>query len=143
MTKAFNRKTEKKRRQYLRKNMPEAEVILWSKLRRKQLCNIKFRRQYSVGPYVLDFYAPQIKLAIELDGDSHFTTEAKNHDRERDEYIEGFGIKILRILNPEIYENLDNVLEYIGRVIGERTEVRDPKVDRNPPMSPLGRSCSF
>ena len=96
MTKAFNRKTEKKSRQHLRRNMPEAEVILWSKLRGRQLCNVKFRRQYSVGPYFLDFYSPQLKFAIELDGDSHYTRKARKHDRERDEYLEGFGIKILR-----------------------------------------------
>ena len=60
-----------------RKEMPSAEIILWSRLRRGQLLEHRFRRQYSVGPYFIDFYCVQAKLAIELDGDSHFTPEVE------------------------------------------------------------------
>jgi len=72
MTKIFNRTDEEFKRKILRRNMPQAEVILWSKLRNKALKGYKFRRQYSIERFVIDFYCPQLKLAIEVDGDSHF-----------------------------------------------------------------------
>ena len=76
MTEIFNQSTEKSIRQELRNSMPTAEVILWTRLRGRQLLGCKFRRQYSVGAYVMDFYSPEVKLGIELDGDSHFRGSA-------------------------------------------------------------------
>ena len=76
MTQYFNRPSVKPRRQALRRTMPKAEVLLWMQLKGRQLLGCKFRRQYSVGSYVLDFYCPEIRLAIELDGDSHFRAGA-------------------------------------------------------------------
>ena len=64
MTEIFNRQSEKPTRQLLRNTLPPAELILWSKLKSRQLCGRKFRRQFSVGPYVVDFYCPALKLAI-------------------------------------------------------------------------------
>jgi len=93
--------------------MPPAEVILWSKIRAKQLGGYKFRRQYSVDQYILDFYCPKAKLGIEIDGDSHFSELAQKHDRKRQYLIESLGIKVLRFNNREIYENLDSVWEAI------------------------------
>jgi very-short-patch-repair endonuclease len=72
MTKIFNKSSEKLKRQQLRNNLTPAELILWSRLRGKQIYNCKFRRQYSIDYFVIDFYAPEIKLAIEVDGESHF-----------------------------------------------------------------------
>jgi very-short-patch-repair endonuclease len=69
---------------------------------------------------VIDFYAAEIKLGLELDGDSHYRVGARQYDEERGQYIESFGIKIIRILNTEIYENLDGTLEMIGREVLER-----------------------
>ena len=63
--------------------MPKAEVILWSKLKSKGLDGYKFRRQYSVGKFVIDFYCPRVKLAIEVDGDSHFSERSEVCDKER------------------------------------------------------------
>ncbi|MBD3675974.1 MAG: DUF559 domain-containing protein [Planctomycetaceae bacterium] len=117
MTKAFNRKTEKSRRRYLRNNMPQAEVILWSRLKGKQLQGQKFRRQFSVGPYILGFYCPRLKLAIELDGDSHFKEGAKSRDKIRDNYLSEYAIEIVRITNDEIFDNLDNVLEMLANQV--------------------------
>ena len=85
------------------KEMPSAEIILWSRLRRGPLLEHRFRRQYSVGPYFIDFYCVQAKLAIELDGDSHFSPESKRYDAQRQGYIESFGIPIPRFTNVEIY----------------------------------------
>ena len=117
MTAFFNRSDEKPLRQRLRGQMPSAEVILWSKLRGRQLLGKKFRRQFSVGPYCLDFYCPEIHLAVELDGDSHFSTQAKAHDARRDQSIETFRIRILRFTNTDIYENLDGVLQVVVATI--------------------------
>jgi very-short-patch-repair endonuclease len=72
MTKLFNKTTEKLKRQKLRRNITKAEAIIWQKLRCKQIETCKFRNQYSVDRFILDFYSPEIKLAIEIDGESHF-----------------------------------------------------------------------
>jgi very-short-patch-repair endonuclease len=123
MTEFFNRSDEKDRRRRLRNNMPPSEVLLWSKLRGKQLLGRRFRRQYSVGPYCLDFYCPEISLAIELDGDSHFTDDAKRYDQERQEWIESFGMRFLRFTNTDVYENLDGVLHVIAKAIEDTAPV--------------------
>jgi very-short-patch-repair endonuclease len=101
----------------LRKSMPEAEVILWSKLRRKQMGGYKFRRQYGVGRYSIDFYCPELELAIEVDGDSHFAGGAAKRDKERENFIIQFGIRFLRFSNADIRENLDGVLLKIEDVM--------------------------
>ncbi|OGW51445.1 MAG: hypothetical protein A2Y81_07475 [Nitrospirae bacterium RBG_13_43_8] len=113
MTRVYNRESEKLKRKMLRENLSQAEVLLWSKLKGKGLNNYKFRRQYSVGKFVIDFYCPKSKLAIEVDGDSHFVEGAKERDRERQTIIETFGITFLRFTNREIYENIDGVLDKI------------------------------
>src|SRR5262245_17130771 len=99
MTQFFNRTDDKQKRRTLRNNMPKAEVVLWSRLQRRQLLGCRFRRQHSVGIYVLDFYSPEARLGIELNGDSHFQEGAVEHDERRRKSIESFGIKILRFLN--------------------------------------------
>ena len=101
----------------LRSNMPKAEIVLWSKLKSKGLDGYKFRRQYSVGKFVIDFYCPSLKLAIEVDGDSHFSEVSEVSDKERQDFIESFGISFLRFTNKEIYENLDQVLAKIEEYI--------------------------
>jgi very-short-patch-repair endonuclease len=120
MTEHFNRSSEKNKRRQLRNSMPDAEVILWSRLKGRQLLGCKFRRQYSVGSFVIDLYSAEIKLGIELDGDSHFQVGAREYDQKRSYLIESFGIRIVRILNTEVHEDLDGVLEMIGREVIER-----------------------
>ncbi|GBE00167.1 hypothetical protein BMS3Abin07_02214 [bacterium BMS3Abin07] len=110
MTKVFNRTEEKGKRKKLRRNMPQAEVLLWSRLKNKRLKDYRFRRQYSVGKYVIDFYCPKLKLAIEIDGESHFTEKAEIRDKLRQYIIESYGIEFMRFTNREIYENIDGVL---------------------------------
>ena len=117
MTRLFNRTSEKEKRLKLRKNMTEAEILVWSKLRAKQMCGHKFRRQYSVGVYSLDFYCPSLKLAIEIDGDTHFQAGARKYDLTRQEFIERFGIRFLRFTNPQVCENLEGVLESIRKTV--------------------------
>ncbi len=76
MTKAYNRTEEKTKRRMLRRSMPRPEAILWARLRDRQLGGQKFRRQYSVGNFVIDFFCPELKLAVEIDGESHFVEGA-------------------------------------------------------------------
>lgn len=107
----------KKFQRRLRSNMPAPEIIIWQKIRSNQL-GIKFRRQYVIDKYILDFYAPQIKLAIEIDGDSHFELEvSKVKDKNRDAYLCSQGIKTIRFLNIEILENLPGCLEKVVQII--------------------------
>jgi very-short-patch-repair endonuclease len=86
---------------------------------------LNFRRQHSVGPFVMDFYSPEIRLAIELDGDSHYREGAREYDEQRTNFIERFGIRIVRSLNTDLYENLDGILEMIGNEVLKR---RNPAV---------------
>ena len=81
MTEFYNRETEKDKRRELRNSMPKAEVLLWMRLKGRQLLGCKFRRQYSIGAFVTDFYSPEIKLGIERDGDSHFREVHANTTR--------------------------------------------------------------
>ena len=83
----FNCKESKKKRRALRKNMTEAEKALWKKLRGKHLEGLKFFRQYGIGAYIADFYCPQRKLVIEVDGGQHFSEEGKNYDAQREQYM--------------------------------------------------------
>jgi very-short-patch-repair endonuclease len=73
----------------------------------------RFLRQYGVDQYVLDFYCPHLKLAIEIDGESHFMPGAEEQDKTRQEYIEAYGIRFLRFANPEVCDNLDGVCQMI------------------------------
>ncbi len=97
MTQLFNKLTEKEKRRILRKNTTASEKIVWTYLRRKQILNERFLRQFSIEYYVLDFYCPRLRLAIEIDGDSHFINkDAINYDKERQTYMENLGIEFLR-----------------------------------------------
>lgn len=113
MTQFNNLKRLKPTRKRLRNNPTPAEKRLWDKLRNSQLAGKKFRRQHSVGNYILDFYCPQHQLAIELDGDSHFTELGMEYDARRTACLIKVGIRVLRFTNSEVFENLENVLERI------------------------------
>ena len=88
MTQHFNKKNVEQKRKYLRNNATISERKFWQAIKGKQL-GVKFRRQYSVDFYILDFYCPELKLAIEIDGDSHFTQSGKEYDLKREDYIKG------------------------------------------------------
>ena len=110
----YNSRNEYVTRKELRNNMTTAEVILWSKLKGKQLKGYKFRRQYSVDGYIVDFYCPKLRMAIEIDGSSHDGKEAKEYDKERQLQIENLGISFLRFTNQDIFKNLTKVLTKIS-----------------------------
>lgn len=114
MTIAYNRHEELEKRRALRQRSPEMERVLWQMLRGRRLNNLKFRRQYSVGPYVLDFYCPILKLALEIDGFSHDGPDAQEYDAERQRYIEAHGIRFLRFPNASVHTDPKSVLAAIA-----------------------------
>ncbi len=114
MPQIYNRASDKRKRQQLRTHAPVPEQRLWLHLRGRQVLGFKFRRQYGVGPYVLDFYCPQLRLGIEVDGDSHYQPSAWQYDQDRQRHIEALGIEMLRVTNRDVQENLDGVLTMIA-----------------------------
>ncbi len=110
--------------------MPPAEQLVWARLKGRQVEDCKFRRQYSVGAFVIDFYSVEIKLAIEIDGDSHFRDGADVYDLERQSLIEAARIQFLRFTNTQVYEELDAVIELISQMICDLRELPHP----SPPL---------
>ncbi len=88
--------------------MTDAEIKLWSRLRAHQLDNVHFRRQHAIGPYVVDFCAPQKKLIIEVDGSQHL--DQAEYDAERTAYLESLGFRVIRFWNHEVLGDIDAVL---------------------------------
>ena len=97
----------------LRRNMTDAEALLWSKLRGKQIKCLQFYRQRIIGRYIADFYCPKSKLVIEIDGGQHYSKEGREKDLKRDEYMRKAGITVLRFSDRDVLGNIDAVLEEI------------------------------
>lgn len=115
----YNDPILKTRRRELRKKQTEAEGLLWDQLRGKKLQGRKFFRQYSVGPYILDFFCPSARLAIELDGEHHANDEIRAYDEERSGYLQSCDIRALRFWNHEISQNLNSALERIMEALNQ------------------------
>ena len=113
MTLLFNKRSEKENRRKLRNNSTKAEIYLWAQLRNKKL-GFRFLRQYGVGKYVIDFYSPRLKLAIEVDGITHLTKEELEYDERRQSEIEQVGIQFIRFTNWEVYNDIENVIKQIS-----------------------------
>jgi very-short-patch-repair endonuclease len=109
----FNSKYLKQRRKELRNNPTQAEAFLWGYLKGSQLEGRKFRRQPSIKSFIVDFYCPEEKLVVELDGDFHFDDEIKRYDEERTKEIEKEGIRVIRFENQDVLLNLKSVLSEI------------------------------
>ncbi len=103
----------KKYARELRKNLTEAEKLLWSRLRKKQLKGYRFHRQRIIGNYIVDFYCPRAKLVIEVDGGQHYEKNGKIKDKIRDKYLKSIGLRVLRFSDCEVLLNLVEVLEVI------------------------------
>jgi very-short-patch-repair endonuclease len=104
----------KQRRRELRRQQTEAEKIFWAHIRNRQFCSMKFFRQYSIGPYILDFYCPTLKLAVELDGGQHNEFEHREYDDARSEYLKAQGIDVLRFWNHDVLLDIGSVLTRIS-----------------------------
>ena len=112
-TSLFNARGTKTNRRNLRNNSTAAEAVLWTYLQHRKLLGKKFRRQSSVGPYVVDFYCPECRLVIELDGAPHFGPNSHEYDQLRTEYLEKAGLRIIRFENQDVRDNIEFVLETI------------------------------
>ena len=105
----FNKPYQKPIRKTLRKSMPKGEVVLWNKLKHSQM-GYKFRTQHGIGKYVVDFYCPQFKLVIEIDGGTHESNQTAVYDKQRQEYLESLGLIVKRYASQLIANNLNEVL---------------------------------
>lgn len=108
-------------RKILRRNMPPAEATLWKHIQRNQL-GVKFRRQHSVTNYILDFYCPKLKLAIELDGSTHDNEIGFAKDRTRDTNLTQLGITVIRYTNQDVYNNLEGIISHLHKIINSMSK---------------------
>ena len=99
----------------LRKNSTLSEVLLWNQLKNRQFFNLDFDRQKIIGNYIADFYCPQLKLVIEIDGGSH--DNKLSYDLVRDEYFKTLGLQAIHFSDSDVKNNIGVVLEYIGGFI--------------------------
>ena len=113
----YNHKDLRERRRELRNNKTPAEKILWKHISKNQVCNLRFLRQYSIGPYILDFFCPKLRLGIELDGSVHKEKEARTYDKDREKYLESLDITVIRFWNDEVLKNMKEVKTKIQNVI--------------------------
>ena len=127
-----NQPAQKDQRRQLRTHGTSAEARLWLMLKNRQVEGMRFRRQFSIGPYILDFYCPEIRLCIELDGEQYFTQEGREHDDQRTEYLMRLhGIRVLRFENQDVFKYSEGVLNEI------RNAIMECKVLQQSPYKPL------
>ena len=104
-------------RKALRNEGTSAEAVLWLSLKGRQVEGMRWRRQFGVGSYILDFYCPQLRLCIELDGAQHYTIQGGENDILRDEWLlREHGIRTIRLENKDIFTNHEGVIEHIREV---------------------------
>ena len=123
MTKHYNKSSEKEKRRKLRQNQTNAEDLVWRYLRNRQLLGYKFKRQYSVDYFVIDFYCPELKLAVEVDGESHNNPEQREYDIKRQKYLEEFKINFVRIKDEELLGNPNKEFMKIENAIKLRKKI--------------------
>ena len=105
---------------HLRNRMTHEEILLWEKLKKKQVLNLRFRRQHPINTYIADFYCHTAKLVVELDGKIHL--KSKEYDKERTKIIEDFGIKVIRFTNEDVKRNIKNVVLEIEEILMKRLD---------------------
>jgi len=132
----------------LRKNQTDAERKLWRMLRNRQLDGLKFRRQYSVDKYILDFYCPAYKLGIEADGGQHYEPEGQMQDNQRRIELSHLEVKILRFSDTDILKSIDGVWETIHQELRKRKnppspQSSPPRVEEEEKSSPPCRGKSI
>ena len=113
MTNYFNRAAFRDKRRALRAAETSSESLLWEHLRDRRAGGLKFRRQYSVGVYIVDFYCPACRLAVEVDGESHVSPEAQEYDAERTEFLATLNIRVLRFPNAAVHHDIHSVIRKI------------------------------
>jgi very-short-patch-repair endonuclease len=106
----------------LRRDQTDAEIKLWSALRDRQLSGVKFRRQFSIGRFIIDFYSPEFKLGIEADGGQHYDDKGSQRDELRTRELADLGVQIIRFSNLEILNHFDGVCQVIQEAIEKKRE---------------------
>lgn len=106
-----------------RKGQTDTEKLLWFRLRNRQLNGYKFRRQYPIHNYILDFYCSEKLLAIEIDGSQHMMH--KSYDQKRLQQLQTVGIRIIRFWDNDVLQNIDGVLEQIVIML-DKTSIKKP-----------------
>ena len=114
----YNPKLKTKARS-LRTGLTDAEQRLWPRLRRKQILGVQFYRQKPIGNYIVDFYAPAVRLVVEVDGSQHVEPAQTIYDKRRSEYLEKLGLKVLRFDDRQVLLELDAVAQEIYRAVNE------------------------
>ena len=118
MTQIFNRNDKTKLRQKLRKELSICELKVWYYIRNRQISGVKFRRQVSIDNIVVDFYSPEIKLVIEIDGESHYKDEEQRQkDKRRDYYLKSLGLLVIRLTNLDILQNIEYAMNKITELV--------------------------
>jgi very-short-patch-repair endonuclease len=120
MEKLFNLTQHKNIRRVLRQQPITCEKILWGKLRNRRLKGFKFKRQFSIGRYIVDFYCAELKLVIEIDGATHESKQEIKNDSVRQKFLERQCLTVKRYTNTDVKENLESVLENILEVVNKR-----------------------
>ncbi len=115
--------------------MTDAEILLWSRIRKHQLADFPFCRQKIIGNYIVDFYCPRAKLVVEIDGGQHYSEEIQKKDRTRDEFMVRNGLRVLRFTDIDVLTNIEGVLENMLQYLG----LNDDKTPFSPPFQ-RGRS---
>ena len=115
-----NRTVQKNLRRELRNDGTSAEAVLWFFLKERKIEGMRWRRQFGVGPFILDFYCPQLRLCIELDGEPHNTIEGSTYDCQREEWLlRTKGIRTIRFENTDVFKRQDEVVEHIREITKE------------------------
>jgi very-short-patch-repair endonuclease len=112
--------------------MTEAEVVLWTFLRRRALSGYKFRRQHPIGPFIADFACVAERLVVEVDGATHWTPEEVARDAKRTAFLKSNGWRVVRVTNLDVFENADAVWLTIERTL------RPPPAASPPPPPHAG-----
>jgi very-short-patch-repair endonuclease len=102
----------------LRKNMNNYEKLIWEKLKGKQVCGLRFRRQHPINIFIADFYCHEVRLVVEIDGEIH--DQQEEYDDGRSAEMERFGIKVIRFTNDEVKKSIEKVINKIEKVVNER-----------------------
>ncbi len=123
-----------KRARNLRREMSLPEVVLWDHLRKGRLAALRFRRQHPIGSYILDFYCPSTRLAVEIDGEGHGHPDQESHDQARDRWLVSRGLKVLRFTAASVLDD-----ETLPGVLGEIEAAAAPSTAFGGSPSPASR----
>ena len=120
----------------LRREMTPQEHKLWQRLRGKQLLGLRFRRQHPINRFILDFFCYEHKVAVEIDGDSHYQPDQQEYDQARTDWLVQHGIRVIRFTNRDLDANIEGVLGEIAQVCGADTDLALSSADSPPSNSP-------